>query len=204
LQNHRTDITAFILSGGESSRIGLNKAFLKIEGKSLIQRLIELLDSVFAKVIISSNERELYEFTRKKVINDIYPGRGPLSGIHSALECTDTTKNFIISCDLPLITIEMINYMVNYSSQKEMPKAEGRIQQLCGIYSKNVLLEIENLLVESNKSTSNLKGSIFELMDRVQTEITEVDKLGFYHSNLFLNINSPEDYNLAKSILELK
>ncbi len=94
--------------------------------------------------------------------------------------------------------------MLDYQSEKDiiLPMADERIQQLCGIYSKNILNEVEELLIESSQKKSKLKGSIFELMDRVPTEIVEVDKLDFYHSNLFLNINTPEDYDHLKRIFE--
>ncbi len=200
------NISAFILSGGKSSRIGTNKSFLVVDGKPLIQRLSELLDSIFQEVVISSNEPELYEYLEKKIIKDIFPGRGPLSGIHSALSFSSTEKNFVISCDMPFISSELINYLINSNSSEDvlLPKADGRIQPLCGIYSKSVLMEAENLLIESGNSQSNLKGSVYELLNRVKTGFVDVDKLSFYHQNLFLNINTPEDYNLAKSILEKK
>lgn len=204
MKNKRTEITAFILSGGKSSRIGTDKALLSIEGKPLVQRLVELLDSIFSKVVISSNELDLYNFTGKKIVQDIYTGRGPLAGIHSALKYTDTKRNFIVSCDLPLISTELINYIINYKSEKDviLPMADGRTQQLCGIYSEHILNEVEELLIESSKNNSKLKGSVYELMDKVPTEIVEVDKLDFYHSNLFLNINTPEDYDHLKRIFE--
>jgi molybdopterin-guanine dinucleotide biosynthesis protein A len=200
------NMTAFILSGGKSSRIGTNKSFLVIDSKPLIKRLTELLDSIFAQVVISSNEPELYELLGKKIIKDIFPGRGPLSGIHSALSFSNSAKNFIISCDMPFISSELINYLINSNSNADvlLPKADGRIQQLCGIYSKSVLPEAENLLIESGNSQSNLKGSVYELFNRVKTGFVDVDKLSFYHQNLFLNINTLEDYNLVKSILEKK
>jgi molybdopterin-guanine dinucleotide biosynthesis protein A len=206
LVKKQSNITAFILAGGSSSRIGSNKALLEIGGKSLISRLIEIVHPIFDEVIISSNESELYEGTGKRIIKDIITGKGPLGGIHSALQFTKTEKNFFVSCDMPFISKDVIEFLCGYKSGKAIliPKAEGRIQQLCGIYSKSVLQEVENLLVKSNKSTSNLKGSIFELMDRVQTEIVEVDKIGFYHSNLFLNINTPDDFDYAKNIIEKK
>ena len=199
-------LSAFILSGGKSNRIGTNKSFLVIDSKLLIQRLIELLDSIFPEVVISSNEPELYEYLGKKIIKDIFPGRGPLSGIHSALSFTNSARNFIISCDMPFISSELINYLINSNSDADalLPKADGRIQPLCGIYSKSVLLEAENLIIESGNSQSNLKGSVYELLNKVKTGFVDVDRFSFYHQNLFLNINTPQDYNLAKSILEKK
>lgn len=185
--------------------MGTNKALLDIDGKSLIERTLELLDSIFSKVVISSNEPELYESFGKKIVKDIYPGRGPLSGIHSAIHSTKTEMNFFISCDMPFIKKDLINYLIKYKSDKAiiLPKAEGRIQQLCGIYSKINLPIVNNLLIESIQNDSKLKGSIYELIDRVETEIVDVSKLKFYHKDLFFNINTPEDLNYAKRILKV-
>jgi molybdopterin-guanine dinucleotide biosynthesis protein A len=197
-------ITAFILSGGKSSRMGTNKALLNIGGRSLIQRIVEILESIFSTVVISSNEPQLYKSLEKKIIKDIYPGRGPLSGIHSTLTYSNTEKNLIISCDIPFINKELINYLCNYNSEKViiLPKAEERTQPLCGIYSKKILPEVELLLKESVQKGSTLKGSIYELVNRVETEIIDVTEMEFYHPDLFFNINTPEDYNYAKRILD--
>jgi molybdopterin-guanine dinucleotide biosynthesis protein A len=206
LNTLKSDITAFILSGGKSSRIGTNKSLLVIDDRTLIQRLVELLDLIFTEVVISSNEPELYDFLGNKIIKDIIPGRGPLSGIHSALSFTTTDKNFIISCDMPFISTEMINYLIYNNSDAEIviPRAEGRIQPLYGIYSKSILADVQNLLIESSNPNSKLKESISELLKRVKTDFVDVDKLDFYHRNLFLNINTLEDYYFAIRILEQK
>ena len=198
------NITAFILAGGLSSRMGTNKAFLKIGGKSLIQIFIDLLDPLFMEVVISNNEPQRFQFTNTKIIKDVIPGRGPLGGIHSTLQSTTIEKNFLISCDMPFINKELINYLCNYESDKDiiLPKADGRIQTLCGIYSKKILPEVELLLKESVQRGSTLKGSIYELLNRVDTEIIDLTSMNFYHPDLFFNINTPEDYNYAKSIFE--
>jgi len=201
LNNKRTEITAFILSGGKSSRIGKDKALLSIEGKPLIQKLIELLEPIFSEVVISSNQPELFNFTEKKVIKDSIPDRGPLSGIHSVLKFSDTEKNFIISCDMPFVSVELIDYLCEYKSNKPivLPKAEGRVHQLCGLYSKSILADVEKLLFESRTSPNKIKGSIFELRDRVPSEIVEVSKLEFYYKDIFFNMNTLDDYEYVKN-----
>jgi molybdopterin-guanine dinucleotide biosynthesis protein A len=206
LYSDKKDITGFILSGGKSSRMGTNKALLKINNNTLIEFLTKLLEPIFSRVVISSNEPELFKFLGKEVIADRYFGLGPLSGIHSALSFTNSENNFIISCDLPFISEELIKYLIGNKSNSSifLPRAEGRIQQLCGIYSKSVLAEVEDLMLESQKPNTNLKGSIFELLERVKTEFVNVDNLSFYHPNLFLNINNVEEYEIAKRILEQK
>ena len=134
----------------------------------------------------------------------MYAWSGPLSGIHSALSYLKIEKNFFISCDIPFVSRQIIDYLINYESEKEiiLPKAGGRIQQLCGNYSRKILPSIEKLISESMQESFQLKGSMYELLDRVESEIVDVSGLNFYHPDLFFNINTPEDFNYAKRILE--
>ena len=143
----RNDITGIILCGGRSSRMQTNKALLKLGDKTVIEIVTEKLKSIFNEVLISANDSKQYDFLNLPVVYDIFIGKGPLAGIHSALKYSSTKNNFIISCDIPLISIELIKYLINLNSEKSilLPKSNGRIQQLCGIYSKSVIYEIENI-----------------------------------------------------------
>ncbi len=199
----RNDITGIILCGGKSSRMQTNKALLKLGDKTVIEIVAEKLKSIFNEVLISANDTKEYDFLKLPVVNDIFIGKGPLAGIHSALKYSSTEKNFIISCDMPLISVELIKYFINLNSEKSilLPKSYRRIQQLCGIYSKSVLDEIENIFKLSEKD-KNIKGSVYELLERVPIELIYVDDLNIYNKNIFLNMNSPEDYELIKNIYE--
>lgn len=199
----RKDITGIILCGGKSSRMQTNKALLKLGDKTVIEIVAAKLKSIFNEVLISANNCNEYDFLNLPVVNDYFVGKGPLAGIHSALKYSSTDKNFIISCDMPLISVELIKYLINLNSEKSilLPKSNRRIQQLCGIYSKSVIDEIENIFKLSEKD-KNIKGSVYELLERASNEIIDVDDLNFYSKNIFLNMNSPEDYELIKDIYE--
>lgn len=199
------DITGIILCGGKSSRMQTDKALLKLGDRTVIEILIEKMDHVFDYVLLSANNPTEYAFLQFPIVKDIFVDKGPLGGIHSALSHSNNEKNFIISCDTPLITNEVINYLINNKTDKKimLPKDEDRIQQLCGIYSKSVLVEIEDIFRES-KINKNIKGSVHELLERVTTEIVEVNTLKFYDKYLFANMNTPEDYKKIKSIYELR
>ena len=201
----RNDITGIILCGGKSSRMQKNKALLKLSDKTVIEIVAAKLKSIFNEVLISANDSKQYDFLNLPVVYDIFIGKGPLAGIHSALKYSSTEKSFIISCDTPLISVELIKYLINLNSEKSilLPKSNGRIQQLCGIYSKSVIYEIENIFKLSEKD-KNIKGSVYELLERASIEFIDVDELNFYYKNIFLNMNSPEDYKLIKNIYENK
>ena len=197
------DITGIILCGGKSSRMLTNKALLKLNGRTVIEIIAEKMKSIFSEVLISTNGINDYKFLNLPLIKDIFTHKGPLAGIHSALKYSSTEKNFIISCDMPLVSCELINFIATYNSDKKiiLPETEGRIQQLCGIYSKSISPIIEMIISNSEKN-KNIKGSVFDLIERVSADIVNVESLTFYDNNIFLNMNTPEDYEQIKKIHE--
>ena len=201
----RKDITGIILCGGKSSRMKTNKALLKFGDITTIEILTNKLSKIFNKVLISANSINEYSFLNLSIVKDKYINKGPLAGIYSALEASETEKNFIISCDMPLVSIEIINYLTDFNSNKKilLPKVNGKIQKLCGVYSKSIIEEIEKLILQSEIG-NKLKGSVYELIERVPTELIDVEPLIFYNQNMFLNMNSLKDYEQIKRILEVK
>lgn len=193
------DITGIILAGGKSSRMQVDKALLKLGDKTVIEIIASKLKIIFNDVLISANDYKEYNFLNLPIVKDVFYGKGPLSGIHSALKYSSTEKNFIISCDMPLVSVELINFISNYNSNKEiiLPEAEGRIQQLCGIYCKSILPSIEKIILDSEKD-HKIKGSIYDLIERASSDIIDVETFPFYHPYMFLNMNTPEDYELIK------
>lgn len=195
------NITGIILCGGKSSRMKTNKAFLKLGNIPIIEIMLQKMKQNFDNLILSSNNTELFAYLNVPIIKDIYLNRGPLAGIHSSLSSSSTEKNFIISCDIPLITVELIKYLSEYNSDKKiiLPVLKGRIQQLCGVYSKSILVDVEQILKES-QGNNEVKGSIFNLLERVDAEIVDVSSFSSPGDDIFLNMNTPEDYELIKKI----
>jgi len=204
------DITAIILAGGKSTRMGTNKSFLKIGDKTIIERLIDLLQSMFKDVILITNEPDDYKFLGLPIYEDIFRHRGPLAGIHSGLKNSKTNLNFIISCDLPFMTREMINYLIKYKTDKliTVAKADGFIQQLAGKYSMECLSPSEKILKEAtmNENRDNVqkkrKCNVLSLIDLVGAEIISAESLPFYNKDLYFNMNRTEDYNMLLEKIE--
>ena len=206
------DITAIILSGGKSSRMGTNKSLLKIGDKTIIEKLRDLLQRMFKDVILITNDPDDYKFLGLPIYEDIFRHRGPLAGIHSGLKHSKTDLNFIISCDLPFMTMEMINYLIEYKTNKlvTVAKADGFIQQLAGKYSKECLSPSEEILKElinnENRNTvqKKRKCNVLSLIETVGAEIIRPESLPFYKEDLYFNMNRTEDYNFLLEKLKLK
>lgn len=192
-----SDITGVILAGGKSSRMGVNKALLQLGEQKIIERIVDLMRSIFSEVIIITNTPEEYEFLNLSLFEDIYKWKGPLAGIHSALVHSQTEKVFVLSCDVPLMTKEMIEYIINYESNKPIKfcEAAGYHQPLVGVYSKKILNEINKFISEKEISDK----SFHQFLKNVDAEIIHPEKLPFYKNEIFFNVNKPEDYELIKN-----
>src|SRR5437016_13038362 len=104
------DVSAFVLAGGQSTRMGEDKAFLLLDGRTLLQHALELARSVADDARIVDSAGGAGSGTSQKfaayapVIQDIYAASGPLAGIHAALRATSTELNLMLAVDVPLVT----------------------------------------------------------------------------------------------------
>lgn len=193
------DITAILLAGGKSSRMGTNKSFLKYKGKFIIEHIHDKLKSLFGRVIIITNSPAEYEFLGSEMHEDIFKGKGPLAGIHSGLTNSTSEKNFIISCDVPLVSSELINFIIENSGNNQITavKADGHIQKLCGVYTKDCKQKIEDIMNDDNPDYefhSKNKCIVSRLFENSDSKIINEEDVPFSIKNQFLNLNKLEDF----------
>ena len=193
-----TDITAVILAGGKSARMGTEKSLLTICGETLIERAISLCKAFLGKVLISTNDPVSYEFTKLKCISDIHPNLGPISGIHSGLVNSRTEKIFVYSADLIFSDERLLETVIEHPSVKQiiLPIVDEIPQYTFGIYSKSVLPEIEEMILSDDKPTPK------RLIKKVDTELIDFNKCIYFERDKFINLNTPADYERAKLIFE--
>lgn len=197
-----SDITCVILSGGKSTRMGQNKALMKLGQKTVIESTVDIVLQSFEKIILITNTFEEYNFLGLKMYEDVYRYRGPLAGIHSGLKHSTTDKIFVLSCDTPLMSRDMINYIVNFPTGKPVTicNAAGYIQPLAGIYSKIIFGQIEDYLnkfeIENshNEKEKNKVCRMHEFLNQLDIELINPENQPFYSHKLFFNMNRPEDY----------
>lgn len=180
--------TPVILAGGASRRMGTCKALLKINGETMLSRILRQL-SEFDRVLLSTGDPALGEGLSVECTADLYPGMGPLAGLHAAFCAVDSEALLVLPCDLPFFTKQAAEYLLDHMPEDAdalvCMDSTGRIHPLCGIYRRSVLPALEarlkagELRVMSFLYSLNWKG----LQD---AEILP-DKL-------FINVNSPEIY----------
>ena len=181
--------TLAILAGGKSSRMNYNnKALLTYKEKRFIEHIIEA-GKDYKEVIIISNNLEEYKGFNLRIVEDIYKGNGPLSGIHSALINSTTDKVLCIACDMPLITKETLNIIGSYQEEYDVlvPKVSERLQPLCGVYPKNIISKIEEAIKENN-------NKLQLLIRTLNLKVIEGDINSKFIEQDFLNINTEKEY----------
>jgi molybdopterin-guanine dinucleotide biosynthesis protein A len=183
-------VTAVILAGGKSSRMGQNKALLSIEGKTLIERIGEILSTIFSKIVLSTASQNAYPQLQLPEVVDRYPQTGPLGGITSVLE-SGLPEIFCVGCDMPFLNQNLIEYQcsISYCCDAVIPVWNNHPQVLHGLYRKNLLPAFHNGLSEEQyKITDWLEEA--EVCYILEDEIRRFDPAGLS----FRNINTPDDY----------
>ena len=185
----KNTINGYILAGGKSSRMGVDKGLMLFRGKHLIEHIIEQLKPVVNKVVIVSNNSYYNKFGLE-VIGDFYKEIGPAGGIHAAL--THSGKNiFVVGCDMPFVTSAAIEFVINHSAslQITLPILTGNIEPLFGVYSKACL----------GKWNELIQRKVFKLLELVENFDLlkfKVDDIPIFNKNLFMNLNMRVDLEL--------
>ena len=144
----KNNITGIILAGGKSSRMGRDKGFMHWQGKPFINHVIDALKPLVNTIIIVSDHVQ-YDGLGDKRIKDVFPETGPLSGLYSGLLQTDTDVNLVLSCDIPLISSEILtNLLKTYIKDQNavVCKTNTRVMPLVALYNKNCKNTCKHLL----------------------------------------------------------
>jgi molybdenum cofactor guanylyltransferase len=185
------DVVGFILAGGKSTRMGMDKAFVGFDGCTLLARALDLVHSVTSNVYIVGAQEKFSGFA--PVVEDIFHDRGPLGGIHAALRSSVTELNLMLAVDMPFVTSPFLQYLISEAraaggASVVVPRSDDRWQPLCAVYRGSFADAAEmSLLAGRNK--------IDLLFDEAETRVigkAELDRMGF-SSSIFRNLNTLEE-----------
>jgi molybdopterin-guanine dinucleotide biosynthesis protein A len=141
--------TAIIMAGGQSRRMGQDKAVLEINGTPAIKYVYEQLRLYFDQILVSSNNMAKHSFPGVKVVPDEVAGKGPLMGIASALRVSRNDTNFVIACDIPEVDIDFVRRMIRESKGFDavVPQTKAfQYEPLFAVYKKSILAEIDKAI----------------------------------------------------------
>jgi molybdenum cofactor guanylyltransferase len=188
--NAPTDLSASILAGGKSTRMGTDKAFVQLNGRTLLEGALDLARSVSADVRIVGDPAKFAALA--PVVEDLFPGCGPLGGIHAALRASSSDLNFMLAVDMPFVSISFLHDLIeraqNSSAIVTVPRSGRGFQPLCAVYRRAFADAAENALKQGRYKIDALFASEYT---QVITE-DELKEKGF-SPEIFRNLNTPEE-----------
>jgi len=190
------DVAAFILAGGKSTRMGVDKAFIDYGGRTLLARALDLARSVTPDVRIVGSQQKFAAFA--PVVEDIFCNCGPLGGIHAALRSSPAELNIMLAVDMPFLSWALLQYLISQARNAPeaaviVPRSDERRQPLCAIYRSEFADKAESALRAGH-------NRIDRLFDEVRTRVIEPQDLagGGFSPAIFRNLNTPEDMKADK------
>ncbi len=194
-------LTVAIIAGGQSSRMGRDKAFLKLGGKSLIERVSAAsADLGQSETILITNKPHDYRHLGLQMHPDILPGRGSLGGIYTALARAANPAALVLACDMPFINTKLLRFMIAQMDEATdivVPRVDGYPQGMHAIYRKTCLAPIRAQL-EANR----LK--IIRFYDKMRvTYLDEADWEPYGADGIaFTNLNTPAELARARELIQ--
>jgi molybdenum cofactor guanylyltransferase len=189
------DRAAFVLAGGQSTRMGADKAFVQLEGCTLLAHALALAKSVTPDVRIVGSPEKFAAFG--EVVEDEFPQHGPLAGIHAALRASSSEVNLMLAVDMPFVEVPFLEYLFQEAARHEsvmvtIPRAAGAWQTLCAVYRKPFADLAEQALRQGkNKIDPLFRETKIQILD--EPVLTKHN----FSLNMFRNVNTPEELEEA-------
>ncbi|HEV2913304.1 MAG TPA: molybdenum cofactor guanylyltransferase [Pyrinomonadaceae bacterium] len=191
------EVEGFILVGGASSRMGTDKAGLKLGRYTFVERVARGLAAIAQSIRLVGAPRDEMGMTGFSIIDDVYPGWGALGGLHTALAACRAPWAAVVACDLPFVTGELFVRLASLAENFDavVPlQPDGRPQPLCALYRRATCAALSGELIAKGERRPRA------LLDRVRVrwaadhELADLPASGLF----FTNVNTPEDFAQAK------
>ncbi|MDO8137702.1 MAG: molybdenum cofactor guanylyltransferase [Candidatus Brocadiales bacterium] len=193
------DITAVVMAGGKSLRMGSDKALLKIGNLTAVEFQLQRLRPLFDEIILSTNAPEEFRHLDIPCLPDIIPDRGPLGGIYTALLRAKNPYIFAIACDMPFVSAALIDYLKEKCEGYDVtvPETDRGLEPLHAIYSRDCIPAIKKHL------EADSKGRVIGFFPDVRVRVITKEEIAQIEGGpqAFLNFNTPKDYQIALELL---
>ncbi|HHX87652.1 MAG TPA: molybdenum cofactor guanylyltransferase [Firmicutes bacterium] len=194
---------AIVLAGGDSRRIGQPKTLLKLNGETLLERVISLLKPCFSQITLVTDCGHLYEHLAVNITRDLFTGqnKNPLRGIHAGLLASTLPCQFVVACDMPFLNIDLIKYMGLAALEYDVvvPKVGPYYQPLHAYYSRACIKIVERQMLNRDFKITNFYSQL-NIRTVGLNEITKFDP----DQSSFFNVNTWDDFYRAKEKLAKK
>ena len=201
-KSRKVKASGIVLAGGRSTRMQVNKAFTEVGGLKLIDNVLGKVSEVFDEVILVTNDPEsyfCYADESVRIVSDLIPGKGPLSGIHAGLYCARYDVTLAAACDMPFLNMDLAVHMIDMLGDHDgvVPRIGEYFLPLFAVYTRRCLPIIEESLLLDRLKLSD----IYESLDILYVNEKEIRRFGD-PAVIFYNINNREDLKHAEGLVK--
>lgn len=195
-------LSIVIQAGGQSSRMGQDKALMPFLGRPLIARQVDLLRGLADELLVITNSPEAYTFLGLPLFPDLLPGTGPLGGLYTALSAARGSVVAVIACDMPFVSADLLRAQRDLLEREVVdvviPRSAEGMEPLHAVYRKDACLPAVRTALDAGER--KMIVWLPAVRSRVMTidEVAEVDPE--YRS--FINVNSPEEFRQAEELAQ--
>lgn len=201
-------LTISIQAGGQSSRMGEDKALRPFLGRPLIQRVIDRLTSIADEIIVTTNRPEAYVFLntstgsvqRLHLVSDLKPGRGALGGLYTAIASATHPTVAVVACDMPFASAPLIEtasrLLVKENADVVIAKSDEGYEPLHAVYRRETCLPVIESAINADQWKVTAWFPKVKLRVLTPEELRESDPAGL----AFWNVNTPEEFAKAEQI----
>ena len=191
-------LTVAIQAGGESRRMGQDKALMPFLGQPLIEHVLQRILAIADEVVVTTNQPENYDFLKVRLFEDPIRNRGALGGLYTALQAASHPFVAVIGCDMPFIHAEMLKaeYEAMVTSQPDIvvPRMRDGLQPFHAIYRRDTCLPFVRSALEDGHWRADAWFDQVQVKYFPETEILKYDP----EMLSFWNINTLEDFRAAE------
>jgi molybdopterin-guanine dinucleotide biosynthesis protein A len=198
-------VHGYVMAGGASTRFGFDKARAELSGETMLARMGRLVKEVTGSVSVVAPLGRYAELG-ERIVDDHWPGQGPLGGIITALMDAQARNHehvwcLIVGCDMPFLTREWLTYLNDRALSSDAavitPQSAGGLEPLCACWHTGATSKLQYAFEDGiRKVTEAMKRVSMEVVD--EKEWKRFDKSG----RLFWNMNTPAEYEEARRLLE--
>jgi len=193
-----TKITAAILAGGKSRRFGSNKALARVNGIPIIQHIRNQLYVSVRRIIVITNTHDEFAFLDLPMYRDIFPGRGPLGGLHTAMEVACSPWIFVTSCDLPYFSYNLLTVLARCIQNVEavcFTKA-GKTEPFPALFNTRILAKLKLYMKSRDYTFQSFLNNCNMVHVPLENVLSEIDP------RMLLNCNTLGDYrNIVTNLI---
>lgn len=198
--SHERPLAAAILTGGRARRFGgADKGALDVGGLRILDRQLDVLRGVASHVFIVGAESDATRDRGLRVVPDEIPGAGSLGGIYTAIVSSPCDRTLVVACDMPFLSAALFERMAATDAELVIPRNARGLQPLCAIYARACAADIRERILRSELQASTLPRLV-RVAELGPDILAAFDPGGL----LFVNVNTPHDYERAKTLIELE